>query len=45
MKEEKMYKLVSKLNNKELHLLKKCIEHEILMSERAIEEGFERVGK
>ena len=42
MEEQEMFELVQSLNNKDLYLLKECIEHEIIMSDRAIEEGFEK---
>ena len=37
-----MLDLVNELNYKELLLLKKCVEHEINLSETAQKEGFEK---
>jgi len=36
-----MFSLVSGLSHRDLRLLNECVEHEIILSETAIKEGFE----
>ena len=43
MKIQEMLKLAGELSHKDLIKLKGCLEHEIVLSETAIKEGFEKI--